>query len=212
MAKRKVDADAAATEREDSAHEDRESSSEADRPRIKLKEATSGLEVHTRPTLLGLPAELRNQIYRYTLLSDDVIVIDGTNHDEPYLLHTSRQVRKEALSIYREENKFVIAVVDLRMELPASHWVSRVPVKRRGLDVHGKLSWANLLQWLEQYHSRQSNVGMGGNATYAMARVLGRAFRIVEALIKTPWATVEEVLEQWRGTVVDMEGSWRWAE
>ncbi|KAK3706704.1 hypothetical protein LTR37_012548, partial [Vermiconidia calcicola] len=49
--------------------------------------------------LLELPGELRNRIYGYVLV-DDIIKLDSTGHTEPELLHTCKQVRKEAIRIY----------------------------------------------------------------------------------------------------------------
>ncbi|KXT01876.1 hypothetical protein AC578_2158 [Pseudocercospora eumusae] len=63
--------------------------------------------------LLRLPAELRNNIYRYALISKSGIVIKdaaGEVHNPPALLRVCRQINKEAESIFWAENSFRLSL------------------------------------------------------------------------------------------------------
>lgn len=61
--------------------------------------------------LLNLAAELRNHIYRYTVVSAAHINIKHEQHGgiPPALLATCRQVREEVTSIFYSENTFILA-------------------------------------------------------------------------------------------------------
>ncbi|EME42170.1 hypothetical protein DOTSEDRAFT_100538, partial [Dothistroma septosporum NZE10] len=64
--------------------------------------------LNPRATLLGLPGELRNRIYRDALIVPDRIRIDATYHTLPALLRTCREIRDEATSIHLTANRFGI--------------------------------------------------------------------------------------------------------
>ena len=66
--------------------------------------------------LLQLPAELREHIYEYTILSEDRTLVssDGTDRQPiPPLLQICSQIRTEALKLYFSESTFAIALEDL---------------------------------------------------------------------------------------------------
>ena len=98
---------------------------------IKLGAILFHTEVPSEPeapkhTLLTLPPEMRNRIYRSALIEPQNILIredkDTLHHrhprplqmkppqTEPPLLSTCRQIRKEALDIYYQENTFSIHI------------------------------------------------------------------------------------------------------
>lgn len=63
--------------------------------------------------LLGLPAELRNNIYRYALISKSRIALTdaaGGFRDPPALLRVCRQISEEAESIFWAENSFCLSL------------------------------------------------------------------------------------------------------
>ena len=63
--------------------------------------------------LSRLPAELRNQIYRYVLVSPDPITIPQNGRlPTPGLLLACRQIRRETAEIYWAENVFYAVVTD----------------------------------------------------------------------------------------------------
>lgn len=65
-------------------------------------------------SFLDLPAEMRNQIYKYSLLKSDYITLLNTKPfiEEPALLMTSKKVRNEALAIFYGNNTFEIHKID----------------------------------------------------------------------------------------------------
>ncbi|KAK5676041.1 hypothetical protein LTS10_011330 [Elasticomyces elasticus] len=69
------------------------------------------------PTLLTIPPEMRNRIYREALVQGNIYMsrccpFFGPLPDEPALLSVCHQIREEALSIYYCENKFSFGVYD----------------------------------------------------------------------------------------------------
>ena len=58
--------------------------------------------------LLALPAELKNEIYRFSLLVQGDITIPSTGPAPklPALLSVCREIRRDALQIYYQENDF----------------------------------------------------------------------------------------------------------
>lgn len=78
--------------------------------------------------LLNLPPELRNMIYEHVLSSQEAIKVPGREHRYPNgrlkstswhfqlppLLHTSHQIRMEAVSIYYSVNIFKFPLAKLR--------------------------------------------------------------------------------------------------
>ena len=63
--------------------------------------------MHEDSDLLGLPAELRNRIYRYALVGQAPVDVGAKKTlDEPALLAVCKQIRNEALAIYYHESRF----------------------------------------------------------------------------------------------------------
>lgn len=91
----------------------------------------------SRLAFLDLPAELRNKIYRYNMISNEPIKVQSarTWHDRhrftilPALTFVSKQVRLETQRIFLEENEFIFVAETLRQRnMPAlfafrsMHW------------------------------------------------------------------------------------------
>lgn len=71
--------------------------------------ATTGSEsAMTDSPLMKLPPELRNRIYRYTVVGDSKIFVTHNGLREPELLHVCTQIRTEALGIFYSENVFSV--------------------------------------------------------------------------------------------------------
>ncbi|KAK3709932.1 hypothetical protein LTR37_010551 [Vermiconidia calcicola] len=176
---------------------------------------TSTVYQRHQPTLLGLPGELRNKIYRNVLLERHAIRFTSTSCQQPSMLQTCWQIRTEATPIFYEENKFEVEVVDLACAPHSKHWRwnDDLPVKNVSICFKGQDSWSNFLGWLKKYHNHEvrgldvgadigdvgayyGNVGAPyGNVT------LEQAFYIVDSLIDLPWTRVEEVLNAYKKAV-----------
>ena len=87
-------------------------------------------------SLLKLPKELRNLIWKYALTEDDNILINQRCADkpvEPALARVCRQLRHETGNIYWEINCFDISLM-LPPQIPRTMWmVALPPVARHGL-------------------------------------------------------------------------------
>ena len=163
-----------------------------------------------RASLLGLPGELRNVIYRLALVETDRIVIDAANPvaPQPGLLRTYRQLRNESLKIFYRENSFQYVLVDLKPPGAPDHHqmrLSRYVMLFVGISagVH-VFRWENLLQWLKGCHGRKApRLPPPGNAG-KQVQVLKGAFDIVCQLRrngKLKWEEIEPILEAWKESV-----------
>lgn len=115
------------------------------------------------PELLGLPAEIRNMIYKYAIV-DKKSPIKVTEHlKQPPLLSVNRLIRSETLNIWYRENKFETTIRDCDATLLHA-WIRNFdvvfPKGRKGLRtpgmwLHGRPHWPNLMSWCRLYlHSR----------------------------------------------------------
>jgi hypothetical protein len=59
-----------------------------------------------------LPGELRNKIYRYALVSQDIDPLTAEGKGRTSLLRVNRQIRAEAITFYYGENSFATEVTD----------------------------------------------------------------------------------------------------
>jgi len=112
-----------------------------------------------RPHLLSIPSELRNRIYGYALLEPKGITISpGNTQQQPAILRTCRQIRREAIGIYYSDNNFRVTVCwhDGCKLLP----LRRLLLKYRAKGVHKNYSirlWGwigtdDLDAWLKEYY------------------------------------------------------------
>lgn len=60
--------------------------------------------------LLNLPGELRNQIFDFAVVEPSAIRVTSKGLDQPALLKTCRQIRREAGTIYYGSNEFDICL------------------------------------------------------------------------------------------------------
>ena len=116
------------------------------------------------PSLLGIPGELRNKIYRYALVEPEKIRL-GQCHccylglEQPFhrpgLLRTSRQLRDEAEDIYYKENTFSTCVWRLSRPHPG-HWVYHkgvtVEIQDPGATPSDEYTWSNFKMRLKQFY------------------------------------------------------------
>lgn len=153
----------------------------------------------TQASLLSLPPELRNQIYRYTPLQDDWITLSPSQASEPSLLSTCRQIRQEARSIFLYENKFTVSVRDLYYPVPSAHWYNLpYPLTRESHLKGYTKEWQNLKAWLADYH-QGSVVGFRAQSDgWRRHQIVSKAFDIVDSLNDVEWEVVEKVLESFR--------------
>ena len=165
-----------------------------------IEQSTSEIAPQATP-LLNIPPELRNKIYRFSLVNTgDPFYTNwvDVNHywpEQPALLQTCRQIKQEATSIYYEENEFFLCVGLLDNMPTSQHWIlTQAPCHHVTVNLvcSDKVSWSGLNTWLRRYYEG------GVSGLHTGEPHLQYAFRIVKAMQDVPWSTVEKVLELYR--------------
>ncbi|KAK5124414.1 hypothetical protein LTR85_001631 [Meristemomyces frigidus] len=169
-------------------------------------------------SLLGLPGELRNNIYRQVLVSDQSVVIDKDSHAQPALLQACKQMREEASAFYYKENHFNVDCVDLDFTAYIAFYQHALPwaPSKGGKGVRCELSgyrpcWEGLVKGLKAMHEgrTQSLRYTEGLSGYVLVTV--HAFQVVEKLKNSPWETVEELFGVYQKVTVDCQNAnWQW--
>jgi hypothetical protein len=165
--------------------------------------------------LLGLAGELRNRIYRLTLITsgeDHRIKISPMSHDQPALLKTCRQIRSEALKICEAENLFAVDVVNLCPIIPQrAHWTHRVDYALIFVRP-SKMIFSNLKEWIKAHlvGNVRRLVGWQSSETLSkQSKILLQAFELASDLragsTQVSWQMVEGALEKWKETVVTLD-------
>ena len=168
--------------------------------------------------LLELPAELRNRIYRCTLVKPRTLV-NATTFSQPGLLRTCQQIRAEALDIYFLENDFALVVDDFDYSLASAFRRQAGEPRKDKMTVipnmvHTSSSWSNLMKWVTAY--------IEGEVTGSIARAsckdhayciaaAGEVFELAIAIRKLPWEDIEKALVVYKGSVEQQaQGRWGW--
>ncbi|KAK3723932.1 hypothetical protein LTR37_001416 [Vermiconidia calcicola] len=106
---------------------------------------------NNRLHLLALPAELRNQIYRYLLLPPGPgrVQIDGSRSHQPCLLRVCHMIRREGISIYYTDNTFTLVVQDFNVLSIRPFFALKRKYSNTvaGMTIHmtGQPNWENLM-------------------------------------------------------------------
>ncbi|KAK5127342.1 hypothetical protein LTR85_006681 [Meristemomyces frigidus] len=165
--------------------------------RLKLRQAGP-----SRPSLLTLPPEMRNRIYRFALLAPEGIIklpVIGHWPSAPSLLQTCHQIRTEASAIYYTENEFNINIArhDATRYIK---WHRSSPHRRNANQtfyIHTSCHWDNLERWAEARWRRECEVP-ASPARVDDYRGYHHVFEVVDTLRgydrKMPWGTVKRVL------------------
>lgn len=114
--------------------------------------------------LFKLPAELRNMVYRYAIVTDDRVLINKSlGIPEPGLFSACKVLRSETLTMFHLENKFtcvsrdydpaVVLLVCRKFQNP-SLAASLRKVKSIDMEIHhyGLRDWKNMVAWLHFCH------------------------------------------------------------
>lgn len=157
-----------------------------------------------RSYLLRIAPELRNRIFHDCLLTERTIIVDANGHEQPALLRTCRQIRKEALKIF-ETNTFCLPITALGYPAPGSHWIHNEGIRKFGTvftKSTGRDIWENLIDWLRRYYEGTSH-RWNCHEPLDNQVLFEHAFDIVDTMKsgKKDWEVVQNVLEIWRKTV-----------
>ncbi|KAK4549718.1 hypothetical protein LTR36_005019 [Oleoguttula mirabilis] len=176
--------------------------------------------------LLELPAELRNEIYRCTLVeAGGDIRIKKESFHEPALLYASKQVRSEALPVFYGKNTFDLFIVNFDSSVGVLwHKKARKLAKLHKVHVEARLStacnpnWSNLMLWLQRYHAREVlsslNTRVVGNRMGDDEKItlLAQMFDTAKEFRDMPWARVEKNLLGFRRLLKLQHKDWAKAD
>jgi len=173
--------------------------------------------------LMKLPAELREHIYRYTIVSDSPIVTDP--HDtatikQPNLLLTCRQIRSETLPIYYRENTFDIPINNMDgagmipfLCLLAKHNTAEEITHRAAILLGPGIHWENLKEWLKATYERRIAVTLRAPLADLPSgcplHLVLRAHSMIVLMAEQPWEVVEEALKLLRGVASGYDSAWK---
>lgn len=173
----------------------------------------------TKPSLLTLPPEMRNRIYRFTLVDDvQPIPMPAAATEswpaEPALLQTCSQIRFEASSIYYKENKFSIHIANN----DAARYIKRCkssPARRNsehGLVLDGAANWANLEGWVQAWWRCECDLPIPAPEQEGQGEGLHWVVRLVVKLggydAEMPWETVKGMIGEVRGALGEADERW----
>lgn len=177
-----------------------------------INRASKALRTH----LLGLPAEIRNEIYRLVLVEQHAVAISPRSPPPPGLLEVCYDIRDEAQAIYACENSFMVTMVNYEPFLMFEWYAAlRSCCTRKNVEVNlvlnttGQPNWDNLLLWCHGVHEK-SMPGIVWTTSSAdmTTTTISSMHRIAEEMVAVPWEQVEPVLEAFRNIFVAVRPAW----
>lgn len=169
----------------------------------------------TKRSLLTLPAEMRNNIYRFALVEDaqPIPIPIGTHPpNQPSLLNTCRQIRHEAAGIYFEENSFDFEINDNNAHVYID-WCSKSPrhldAPNTNFSLEKSRNWCNTLAWLKA-HWEGCCQGVLPINDGSLFDVLAYLFEVVDELEEREldWPQIESVLGLVRKALGVLDKGW----
>lgn len=173
-----------------------------------------------KASILTIPAEIRNRIYRLALYKPGYILVNK-NYKLPALLQTTRKIRTEAKSIYFLEHNFRVDVTRFRMVNYAAllHTLGADPFYEKMCNGENltlttfseDVEWTALLAWCKAfYEGRMPQCRVVREDRRGCAeKVASRAFRVVDKLRhKMSWDEVKDILWQYKFMAEDSAASW----
>lgn len=176
------------------------------------KAAHAALQAFTTSTLYKLPPELRNRIYSYAPATDDgwVDVTEENGIPEPALLFTCKHIRKEAIGIFYNENKFLLIIKDCH---PAAQilWNRKRDALAPNIDIStkqyvvqekGLKHWNNLKKSLQAAHGQDIELQDQGEFSVELSTNEGQEVefrfgleKMASMMMYQPWEEVEKVVD-----------------
>lgn len=162
--------------------------------------------------LLRLPAELRNTIYDYALVTDTPLVISGPEPSQPGITRACKQTRSESLRIFYTRNSFSCVIQNYDpvvfkqyRKIADKHGLSTVLLTHRHVpDVTREILRTNLLAWLVgTYEGETAPLGYSSGHTEEtfkwekLSHRIVKVFNIAKEMRKTKVdkATARMILE-----------------
>ena len=180
------------------------SSSEAEAKPIALRLRANNSQCR----LLSLSAELRNIIYDL-VLNERYVGIGRPWPEVPGLLRTCKQIRREASSMFYDENFFLLHTEDLKMQPHRGHWFWRhASGNMYGINNRGEIKWCRVLAWTRLYHTgvlESTRLQLDNCESHGVANIIKSAFGVAKTLRGAPWSSVKHVLGLYRKAVEEAQ-------
>lgn len=161
--------------------------------------------------LLSLPPEIRNSIYRYTLVEEEICItpwdLSGASH--PALLEVNRQIRSEATEIHYKENRFSWRIDDFDSKL-FRKWQGSSAARFDARIVYtfsGRPSFRNLMEWLKAYHEGECHGPNRLAEKETDADVAAEMFAVLDH-VDLSWDQIKQVLTCMRTAVGVYKSAW----
>lgn len=174
------------------------------------------------PTLLTMPGELRNRIYRDALVTDlPIHVTRDENWKQPALLATSKQIRRETYRIYYLENHFILETPDMDDITIYAFTKHALPYRpdwfcsggpRYSVLITGQPNWSNLVRWMQAWYEGRVLPIAHSETMDSALKTAATAFEMLRELhdAGAPWEPARRVLELYRKGVDEAGHTWTW--
>ncbi|KAK4610369.1 hypothetical protein CLAFUW4_13767 [Fulvia fulva] len=173
--------------------------------------------------LLELPGEIRNRIYRYSLLDSQRITIPTSGFEEPGLLSTCHQIRQEAEPIFVLENKFEATSINYHSGPLLGRTKKWIRITRQykqppscGTNYTGSPSWPNYLTWMKRLHGGEVMMCISSDWGLQDAGLLGVERQLLATIADfvcnnkgiRSWDTIESHIERLHITLKTANPLW----
>lgn len=177
--------------------------------------------------LMMLPGELRNQIYRHVLCGNENLRVGGSGYKRPTFMLCCRQIRRETLAIYYQENRFKFVLYRWRCigheRFCTALDAAEVQLPKTGHFVVLDKSphWPNFRALIKHAHQRASRKHASDSGRVAKdqqsrcekARRFERPHllwtsQLIVAMAALPWEIVDRVLLTYRARLVKIDARW----
>ncbi|KAK5715189.1 hypothetical protein LTR17_016938 [Elasticomyces elasticus] len=179
--------------------------------------------------LFGLPAELRNRIWRLAVVDTFDFTTLQALPRVPGILRTCQQSRREAIGIWLLESTFILNIHDYDSTWLCEHYkaiatitssaeklgaISKADYNSIKMMVchNGAPNWRNLLKSVEAYYRDEERTmlltGKRIEEKPAELKVFVAAFVLVKSMRGKPWVEVAEALESWHIAIAAMDDAW----
>lgn len=166
-----------------------------------------------KTSLLTLPPEMRNRIYRFALVETQEIFIKASEKppNHPPLICTCRQIWYECANIYYQENKFTFDI-DNNDASRLFGWCTTsltplMPTAAFQTELSAK--WKNLLNWLQAFFEKRC-LGVAPVGDGDKRDVIGHMFRVVQTMQNdgVSWPQVNHALMDMRNVLALLDPRW----
>ncbi|KAK3710459.1 hypothetical protein LTR37_010302 [Vermiconidia calcicola] len=162
--------------------------------------------------LLKLPAELRTSIYEWCLVEDIIPVTEQLK--PPPLLHTCRQIRREALETWYLSNEFEFDIIDCDRTLFVKFhtYLDTLGLRtdsRTMLSLRCKgVDWSNLVKWCHGICDNDDGYIHWLTIENPLTEVLDAAMKIAKKSRGLPWTDCEAMLTSLRRVAGRADERW----